>query len=632
VNPRMVVRDLTLEGTALTTYSFREGVNVVVGAVGTGKSSMLELIKYAMGGSAILSGAVREGVSSVSVSVDLNGVGHVLRRAVDAREVELRSPSTGAVVEQCHIIGTKSQRSVSDVLLGLLGLPRLSVPRSRARPTAETTSITFFDILDYMYARQAEIDRSVAHHLDAIREPKRRATFEVLYGLADAAVADLQLHAGKLNTEIAEGRRRNKDIETFLARANEPSEVELRLRVEALNLAITRVTAHLTAIREGARQTTPFADTDRSALMMAEVALVVAEHEKALASAEIERFRRVAAQLELGIERIDRSVVAGEMLSPIEFVKCPRCLQSLRGRESDREHCMVCGQLEPVATDRADLQAERERIQAQLAETAALMGTTTGALEQAQAEAVRLEADVRAVRVRVDERTVEFVSPLADELEGASRELAMLQGERQAVLRSLSLWAQHRAGLDDVARLETDLRQTTEALRKARMRLEAGRLRVVTLSELFDDLLQGFRYPWYESARIDLDTYLPVVNGESFEAASGGMKTLINVAYHVAGLRYGIQQGDSLLPLFLMIDSPRKNLGAENVDDKEIGGQIYTRFRAMQDANPQGFQLIVADNDVPLGVNDFNAIHLDYEHPLVPGVLHPGPGRVEPIE
>ena len=632
MNPRMMVRELSLEGTALTTYSFREGINVIVGAVGTGKSSMLELIKYAMGGSGILSGAVRDGVSSVAVSVELNGVGHVLRRVIDAREVELRSASTGQVVEKCHLTGTKSERSVSDVLLELLGLPRLSVPRSRARPTAETTSITFFDMLAYMYARQTEIDRSVVYHLDPIREPKRKATFEVLYGLADESIAVLQLHVGQLNTDITDGKRRNKDIEAFLAKANEPTAVELRLKIEALGLALTRVSEHLTAIREGARQGTPFADTDRKALMLAEAALVEAERQEALAYAELERFRRVIAQLELGIERIDRSLVAGGMLSPIEFVRCPRCLQSIRDREVDRGHCIVCGLLEPAETGRDDLQAERQRTQAQLLETVALMAATTSGLEQTHVEAARLEAEVHALRISVDERTVEFVSPLADEIEGASRESAVLQGERQAALRSLALWAQHKAGLDHVSSLETDLRQTKEALKRARMKLEAGRVRVVTLSDLFDDLLQGFRYPWYESARIDVDTYLPVVNGESFEAASGGMKTLINVAYHVAGLRYGIQQGDSLLPLFLMIDSPRKNLGSENVDDKEIGGQIYSRFRTMQDANPSGFQLIVADNDIPLGVEDFNAIYLDYEHPLVPGVHHPGPGRVEPIE
>jgi hypothetical protein len=632
MNPRMMVRQLTLEGTASTTYSFRDGVNVIVGAVGTGKSSMLELIKYAMGGSGILSGAVRDGVSSVAVLIELNGVGHVFRRLIDAREIELRSASTGQVVEKCHVTGTKSERSVSDVLLELLGLPRLSVPRSAARPTAETTSITFFDMLAYMYARQTEIDRSVVYHLDPIREPKRKATFEVLYGLADESIAVLQLRVGQLNTDIADGKRRNREIEAFLARANEPTEFELRLKVEALTLALTRVSQHLTDIREGARQATPFADDDRKTLMLAEAALAAAEHEAALATAELERFRRVIAQLELGIERIERSLVAGGMLSPIEFVKCPRCLQSLRGREDDRGHCIVCGLPEPTGMGSDDLQAERERTEAQLLETVALMAITTSGLGQAHAEAARLEAEVRSVRVRVDTRTVEFVSPLADEIEGASRELATLEGQRQAALRSLGLWAQHKAGLDRVAGLETDLRQTAEDLKRSRMRLEAGRVRVVTLSDLFDDLLREFRYPWYESARIDVDTYLPVVNGESFEAASGGMKTLINVAYHVAGLRYGIQQGDSLLPLFLMIDSPRKNLGSENVDDKEIGSQIYSRFRTMQDANPLGFQLIIADNDIPIGVEDFNAIHLDYEHPLVPGIRHPGPGRVEPIE
>ena len=81
-----------------------------------------------------------------------------------------------------------------------------------------------------------------------------------------------------------------------------------------------------------------------------------------------------------------------------------------------------------------------------------------------------------------------------------------------------------------------------------------------------------------------------------------------------------------------MLDSPRKNLGAENVDDKLIGSQIYRRFRTMQDANPDDFQLIVADNDLPFSANEFAVVQLDYEHPLVPWVRHPGPDRVTSIE
>jgi hypothetical protein len=52
----------------------------------------------------------------------------------------------------------------------------------------------------------------------------------------------------------------------------------------------------------------------------------------------------------------------------------------------------------------------------------------------------------------------------------------------------------------------------------------------------------------------------------------------------------------------------------------------------MQDVNPEDFQLIVADNDLPFSTSEFAMVQLDYEHPLVPWVRGAGPDLVTSIE
>ncbi len=70
-----------------------------------------------------------------------------------------------------------------------------------------------------------------------------------------------------------------------------------------------------------------------------------------------------------------------------------------------------------------------------------------------------------------------------------------------------------------------------------------------------------------------------------------------------------------------------------NPDDQERGRRIYRRFKALTDAYGSRLQLIIADNDTaPLPDDAFSTIELDYTHPMVPGVAHPGPGHTTRTE
>jgi hypothetical protein len=117
------------------------------------------------------------------------------------------------------------------------------------------------------------------------------------------------------------------------------------------------------------------------------------------------------------------------------------------------------------------------------------------------------------------------------------------------------------------------------------------------------------------------------------ELSSGGMKTMVNVAYYLANLTYAIANVDSRLPRFLIIDSPRKNFGAGSAD-REHAGLIYERILAMQKVSQIGglrrpFQLIVADNDLPDKIarelGRTRVRRFSYDEPLIHNLAHPGP-------
>ena len=102
---------------------------------------------------------------------------------------------------------------------------------------------------------------------------------------------------------------------------------------------------------------------------------------------------------------------------------------------------------------------------------------------------------------------------------------------------------------------------------------------------------------------------------------------MVNVAYHLALLTVALAHHDSAFPSLLLIDTPRKNLGAGY--DQTYAQRIYRQIRALADAYGNGFQLIIADNDPPsIDLGRARPIRLDYERPLITGVEHPGPNVV----
>ena len=80
--------------------------------------------------------------------------------------------------------------------LTALGLPA----DARAAATGGGSSkpgsrITFADIFSFMYVQQADINRDIAHSQDSYLDPKRKAVFELLFGITNAEILAMQIQS-----------------------------------------------------------------------------------------------------------------------------------------------------------------------------------------------------------------------------------------------------------------------------------------------------------------------------------------------------------------------------------------------------------------------------------------------------
>jgi hypothetical protein len=624
---RLVIESLEIRTEAATkVYSFSRGVTAVTGPIGSGKSSLFELIKYGLGGRAQVMPAVRDNVKTVTLQIQIGTDRLTLTRTLGSHTIEVFDIQEGVRLPDWSTTNRKNMPKASQELLARVGLPHdLRVPRRRTKPTGETVPISFFDVYRYLYLGQNGIDTSVVGHNDQNLNIKRMAVFELLYGLADPKVMELAALRGKYAQEAARIEISAKNVFEFLRSNGEPEQLRLSKLKKLLSYEIADLEQQLRDVR--AR--TDNLDSDGLAVRQVTSLrnrLSSIEDERRSISLDIEKERGMLAQLALDEQRIGRERAASRSLTGLEFTVCPRCMQSIANRHVEDDVCNLCCQPQDAVEHSSSI--ELSQIRDQRKETEQLLNEDVQNLANINAESDLIRDQLSQYLTILAERSERAGNPLLDEVADLSSALTRAQERLNQISISQARWAaheqlrreaeEHRQYAEEVERQEKQLRQT----------LEDNSTRIEDLSRVFNEILSSLRDPWYNQASIDPKTYLPIVDGEKFDMLSvgGARKTLVNLAYHLANLSMSISESSAvLMPTMLIVDSPRKNVG-ESALDSQVVEAVYRRLRTLQDASGEDFQIIIADNDLPKTAQKWIRSHvrLDYQNPLVPGVSHPG--------
>jgi hypothetical protein len=615
---RLRLRALTVTTeTAEKSYQFAKDLTVITGSVSTGKSTLLMLIKYAFGGGAVLTPAVEEHVLHVTLEVELGQNLCRLRRNVagDRTKIHLLELGSDTPERSLPIRAPAGELTASRFMLGELDIPVHRVPRSRARPSSDFVSIGFSDVFGYCYLQAKTIDSSATGHHDASRDAKRMTMFEILFDIVNPEVFQLRLRRNNLVEEISVKRKANDAIRQFLEMNGyadldvlraERWQTQESLRSSEKHLATLKTDVDVLIERDRRHR------TELSAVLEA-----AARAREALAVArDTVRAREAAlAQRRLDLGHSDKAAVAAGLLSPFEFVSCPRCLQSLSGRHTEAGHCLLCLQPEPPISPRAD-DEQRSLLRAQVAEIETLLEQEQRAVRQAEGVVGVSEVNAAAAQRRFDELTREA-----------------------AIDEHMSTWQKLGVSEREVNDLNGQLRVITREIKQLTRNAVDRERRLAEISAVFAEEVRLMGVNVNAEPSISPDKYLPKIGNsdlESLQASGGGSTTAINVAFSLALMTYSIPHADVLLPSLLIIDSPRKGIGSTEEADQQLARKVYERIRNVAQALTGIGQLIIADNDAELGdETDVWRIRLTESDSAVPGVPNTGVGtqlKVEEVE
>lgn len=580
---------------------FGPGVNVVVGPIATGKSTLVKLLRALFAGIPSMPVEVNENVTSLRASVTFGDDEVRLMRRLVTTETALIEVVDGDEALLLPATRSTATREVTYAswLLRKLDLPEIAVPAAPTRPESDPTSVSAADYLNYSFLRGDEIDNCVFGHTNAFRDIKRKYVFEIVYGLYDEIVAGLQAELRAIENELSYLRGE----QAATGRIFEGTELE---SIESVRVARESREARLTVLREHeAEQAAAVAQrlgtTElRQRVDIASSEIVAARSRIETSKAQLLDLRALDQQLRSQQARIVRALIAEEVMVDFEFVICPRCGLDL---DDDRGHgvCRLCLQPEPAHAHVEALQAERERLEEQLTETVGLLESRTADLG---AQEAALEGALRArnqLARELDHATQAFVSDRQQAIEATAAEKATLEAEVQKYRAYLVILERGEASGSRIADLTTRRGRIRAQLEEVTAKLRAGQENVDALNARFEEYVRRLEVPSFGApltASVDLQTYLPIVAGRRFESLSSqGLQVLVNVAHALAHHTVAIDRG-LRLPGLLVLDGPSSNVGTEGFDAQRLI-DVYDLLADISADYGDRLQIIVVDNNIP---------------------------------
>lgn len=211
------IRRVTLGGADTPhAWEFPQGVTVIAGDSGGGKTSLLNLIKYGLGGAAPITSKLSEAADSVTVEASFGGRVLHLTRHFASRKSVVDVSEGDEVLGEFSINRGNKRPWLSNLLLESIGVPSVRVPQSRSGRSNKLTSISFQDVFAYCYLDQEQIDRSTVFDDESYaRGAKRPWTFELLFGLIDSTLAEMEAKKVELAAQKEVRQEQLTAVESF---------------------------------------------------------------------------------------------------------------------------------------------------------------------------------------------------------------------------------------------------------------------------------------------------------------------------------------------------------------------------------------------------------------------------------
>jgi hypothetical protein len=222
---------------------FGERISFFHGEMSSGKSTIVEMVNFCLGGKLVKTPAVTSEVIKVQLTLAFSEKLVLFERAISSTSIDvswneageffLERLPTAAAVEP--IIGNDIY-NLSDFILNCLGVAPIKVRQRKSDENSELRRVSFRDFYRLCYLDQRHLDSSLFNLDNPITGEKSKDVMKYILGFQSDQLLVLQRKLQEQRQQQRFLRDASKQISNFLKNYGFASEREIDQQVEEINL------------------------------------------------------------------------------------------------------------------------------------------------------------------------------------------------------------------------------------------------------------------------------------------------------------------------------------------------------------------------------------------------------------
>jgi len=322
------------------------------GQISAGKSSIVRLIDYCLGGDLEKTPALSQEMVSVQLFAIIGTNTVLFERSInDTTSVQVTW--TNKEKESSTVLAPLSAKqspiwkndiyNLSDLIFDLANITPIKVRRSKSDVDSPLVCLSFRDLMWYCYLEQDNLDSSFYNLTDTYKSLKSRDVMRFVTGLYTEKMNELEISLDELRSNRAAKLESIRQIRSFLQDFGYSSEGDVSEEIFEVENKLSQAQQELSKIRDGHASKTHFTDSLREKLR--EIGQNIANEQNALQDLEnrINEQEALKSELLSAKFKLSRSTASSSLLAGVKFDVCPACGLELH-KHPNPESCYLCGQ------------------------------------------------------------------------------------------------------------------------------------------------------------------------------------------------------------------------------------------------------------------------------------------------
>ncbi|MFZ3591522.1 AAA family ATPase [Bacillus sp. DJP31] len=603
---------------------FAKNITYFYGKMGAGKSTILQLIDFCLGNELIVTPALQQEFINAQLELIIGnnqvslfrekGSNQVQVEWIDPHEQEVLNVIAPIYKQEYSqpLIPNTNILLLTDLLFYLGGFQPPLVRKSKKAENTELIRLSFRDLMWYCYLNQDEIDSSIFHlekEANNFKRLKSRDVMRLVLGFHQENVALLESELLEVRNEKATLNSTAKQLQKFLDENNIGDTSAILKKIKEVEDGIQQVNIQINNISKEIEQENTH-PVDKLREQARSYAVILDELNTSVYDIEVQitQRKRLLGEFASAKMKVNRSLIARNTLKDLEFSSCPQCERELINKVPNNKQCSLC----QVPFD-DNTYFESENIEVMKTDLTSRYNELNDSITRLNRQKDSMLIELRRIKEEkqiIDQEILElqttYDSIYLAKAKTYERTLGEHKAEKVALNRLLPLSNQVKELQDQADNLLVDEERLKRELNEAREKAEKDNTNLEEIKSLFLENLVEVGLPGVNQSdivSISTNDFIPKIyrskDDDVYEMqfsnlGSGGKKTIFKCCFALAIHRLA-KQRNVLLPNFLMIDTPMKNISER--ENEDIFKGFYSFLYKLAENELKDLQFIIVDKE-----------------------------------